>query len=190
MKKTLLLLGTFVALFFISCEGPTGPPGTNGRDGRDGADGLDGREAQVFEVEDVDFNYIAENNLYETILVFEDFTSFEVLPNDAVLVYQYDRTVEFEDGNLNDIWNLIPQTFFYEEGSIQFVPGHTTKDVEILITGNFDLSDLDTDITQGQIFRFVIIPGQAAAKMDKSSITAVMGSLGLTEEDVKKMSLK
>ncbi|WP_194526450.1 collagen-like protein [Zobellia roscoffensis] len=185
MKRTLLLLGTLFTILFISCDG------SDGRDGQPGQDGADGIQGQVFEVEDVDFTYIAENNLYETILNFEDFTSFPVEANDAVLVYQYDRTVEFNDDVVNDVWNLIPQTFFYDEGTVQFVPGHTTRDVEILITGNFDLSNLSPDITQGQIFRFVILPGvSAAAKMDKSNISAVMNSIGVTEADVKKVSLK
>ncbi|MGP1992843.1 collagen-like protein [Zobellia laminariae] len=189
MKKSLLLLGTFFTLFFISCEGPTGPAGFNGRDGEDGFDGIQG---QVFEVEDVDFNYIAADNLYETVLTFEDFTSFPVEANDAVLVYQYDRSIEFDNGSVvNDVWNLIPQSFFYDEGTVQFVPGHTTKDVEILITGNFDLSALDASITQNQIFRFVILPGNAAAaKMDKSNISSVMSSIGVTEADVLKASFK
>jgi len=187
MKKSLLLLGTFFTLFFISCEGPTGPAGFPGENGFDGEDGIQG---QVFEVEDVDFTFLAENNLYETILNFEDFTSFPVEANDAVLVYQYDRSVEFGN-DVEDIWNLIPQTFFYDEGTIQFVPGHTTRDVEILITGNFDLSALDASITQGQIFRFVILPGVAAAsKMDKSNISTVMSSIGVSEEDVVKTSFK
>ncbi|WP_276165918.1 collagen-like triple helix repeat-containing protein [Zobellia alginiliquefaciens] len=188
MKRTLLLLGTAFTLFFISCEGPTGPPGFDGEPGQDGLDGIQG---QVFEVDDVDFTYIPEDNLYESILVFEDFTSFEVLPNDAVLVYQYDRTVEFQDGSQDDVWNLIPQAFFTNNGTIQYTPGHTTKDVEILISGNYDLSNLETQFTQGQLFRFVIVPGQAAtAKIDKSSISAVMSSMGLTEADVQKISRK
>ncbi|MDO6820467.1 MULTISPECIES: collagen-like protein [Zobellia] len=188
MKKSLLLLGTFFTLFFTACEGPTGPQGPIGRPGENGEDGT---QAQVFEVDDVDFTYISEDNLYESVLAFEDFTSFEVLPNDAVLVYQYDRTVEFQDGSQDDVWNLIPQAFFTNEGTIQYTPGHTTKDVEILISGNYDLSNLETQFTQGQLFRFVIVPGQAAtAKIDKSSISAVMSSMGLTEADVLKASFK
>ncbi len=184
MKKSLLLLGTFFTILFISCDG------SDGRDGQPGQNGLDGIQGQVFEVEDVDFNYIAADNLYETILNFGDFTSFSVEANDAVLVYQYDRSVEF-GSDVEDIWNLIPQTFFYDEGTIQFVPGHTTRDVEILITGNFDLSALDDSITQGQIFRFVILPGVAAAgKMDKSNISAVMSSIGVSEDDVVRTSFK
>ena len=44
MKKVTLLLGAFIALFFISCEGPAGPPGFDGFDGQDGQDGEDGCE--------------------------------------------------------------------------------------------------------------------------------------------------
>lgn len=190
MKNIAVVLGAFLTLFLISCQGDPGPPGFDGLDGLDGIDGEDGIQGQVFEVEGVNFNYIDADNLYETILTFDDFTGFEVLANDAVLVYQFDRTVDFDNGAVENVWNLIPQSFFLNEGTIQFTSGHTTKDVEILISGNFDLIDLDAGFTQDQIFRIVILPGVAAsAKMDKSNIAAVMSSLGIEEKDVRKIQM-
>lgn len=194
MKKTTLVLGAFLTLFFVACEGPAGPPGLDGFDGQDGQPGLDGEpgiEAQVFEVEGVNFDYSAADNLFETILVFEDFTSFEVLKEDAILVYRFDGLVDFQDGSSEDSWGLIPQNFFLAEGTMQYVPSHTLLDVSILIDGNFDLSTLSTDFTDDQIFRVVIIPGVVAesAKVDQSNISAVMSSLGLEEKDVKKIKL-
>ena len=188
MKNIAVVLGAFLTLFIVSCEGDPGPPGLDGLPGPQGPQGEDGVQAQVFEVEGVNFEYNNANNLYETFLPFGDFTSFEVLPNDAVLVYQFGGTAEFDNGNEENVWNQIPQTYFLEQGSIQYLPGHTTKDVEILITGNFDLSTLDSGFTTDQIFRVVIVPGVAAeAKLDKSDLNAVMGSLGVTEKDVQKV---
>lgn len=190
MKNVAIVLGAFLTLFLVSCEGDPGPPGFDGLDGQDGLDGLDGTSAQVFEVEGVNFNYVGADNLYEAVLPFGDFTSFEVLANDAVLVYQFDRTVDFEDGVTENVWNLIPQSFFLDQGTIQFTSGHTTKDVEILISGNFDLANLSADFTDNQIFRIAILPGVAAsAKMDKSNMAAVMSSLGITEKDVRKVRM-
>jgi len=193
MKNIAVVFGAFLTLFMVSCEGDPGPPGFDGLDGAQGPQGpagMDGEQAQVFEVEGVDFTYIDEQNYYETVLTFDEFTSYQLSDNDAVLVYQFDRTVPFDDGPDENLWNQIPQNFFLEEGTIQFVPGHTIRDVEILITGNFDLINLDTNFTQGQIFRFVIVPGVAAeAKMDKSNIASVMSSLGVEEKDVQKFRL-
>ena len=146
--------------------------------------------AQVFEVEGLNFTYLPEDNLYETILPFNDFTSFEVLVNDAILVYRYDRTVSFDDGGEEDVWSLIPLNFFLEEGTIQYTSGHTVRDVEILISGNYDIANLDTGFIDNQLFRIAILPGVAAsAKLDTSNIDAVMRSLGVTEEDVQKVRL-
>lgn len=191
MKNVAIVLGAFLTLFLVSCEGDPGPPGFDGLDGPQGLPGIDGVQAQVFEVEGVNFSYIGADNLYETILPFDDFTNFDVQANDAVLVYQFDRTVDFEDGGTENVWNLIPQSFFLDQGTIQFTSGHTTQDVEILISGNFDLTNLDIGFTDNQIFRIAILPGVAAsAKMDKSNIAAVMSSLGITEKDVHKIRMK
>lgn len=192
MKKITLFLGAFLTLFFISCEGPQGLDGFDGFDGEDGSNGLNGEpgiQGQVFEVDGINFDYIVADNVYETFLVFSDYTRFEVIKEDAILVYRYDGQVDFEDGSSADSWGLIPQNFFLNEGTMQYVPSHTLKDVSILIDGNFNLSNLSTDFIDNQIFRIVIIPSEVAesAKMDTSDIKAVMRILGLSEEQVIKM---
>ncbi len=194
MKKFNIILGAFITLFFIACEGPQGPPGFDGFDGRDGLDGLDGEpgiQAQIFEVDGVNLTYINTDNVWETVLNFSDFTSFEVLKEDAILVYRWDGSIEFNDGEIADAWGLIPQNFFVDQGTIQYVPSHTLRDVAILIDGNFDLSTLDVDFTDNQLFRVAILPGVAAsgAKLDTSSMSSLMSSLGISESDVKKINL-
>lgn len=197
MKKFSLVLGSLVTLFFISCTGPQGPPGFDGFDGfdgRDGQDGLDGEpgiQAQIFEVEGVDLFYLDADNVWETVLTFADFSDFEVLPQDAVFVYRFDGSVSFEDGSTDDAWGLIPQNFFLDQGIIQYVSSHTTRDVAVLIDGNFNLANLDIAFTDNQLLRVVIVPGvgTSTGKMDTSSMTSLMASLGITDKDVKKIQL-
>jgi hypothetical protein len=188
MKKINLLFGALVTLFFISCEGPQGPPGLNGFDGEDGLDAI---QAQVFEIDGINFDYNDPDNLYETLITFSDFTNFETRKADAVLVYRYDGPVEFQSGSTEDSWGLLPQNFFLNEGTIQYVFTHTLFDVQVFIDGNFDLINLSTDFTDNQILRVVIIPGEFAAtgKMDTSNINSVMNQLGITEDDIQKIKL-
>ncbi|MCK0145006.1 collagen-like protein [Arenibacter sp. F26102] len=185
MKNVISLLGAFIALFFISCEGPAGPPGFDGLDGLDGLDGQDGIQGQVFEVDNVNFNYDAGGDIYSYIITFSDFTSFAVFESDAVLVYRYDGTVDYQDNTSADAWSLIPQNFFLPEGTIQYTNAHTFIDVEIFIDGNFDLANLNPDFTDNQLFRIVILPSQfAESKLDKSNINAVMKAIDVEEKDV------
>ena len=185
MKKITLVLGVLFSLLIISCEGPEGPPGF------DGENGVDGIQGQVFEVNGIDFTYNSDDNLYETIITYINYTNFEVLKQDAILVYRFDGTVPLNDGADVDSWGLIPQNFFLPEGTMQYVSSHTLVDVQILIDGNFNLASLSSDFTQNQIFRIVIIPSEFASsgKMDTSNISSVMNSLGIQEKDVHKIIL-
>lgn len=188
MKKITVVLGAFLTLFLISCEGDQGPQGPEGIPGLNGEDGIQG---QVFEVNGVNLEFSPEENLFITALGFEDYTSFEVLPNDAVLVYRFDGVADFDDGSEFNSWGLLPQNFFLEQGTIQYVTSHTERDVEILVSGNFDLSGISTDFTDNQTFRVVIVPGEAAstAKMDRANISSVMSSLNVSEKDVQKIRM-
>lgn len=200
MKKFSLILGSLMAVFFISCTGPQGPPGFDGfdgldgfdgRDGLDGQDGAPGIQAQIFEVDGVNLFYLNTDNVWETVLTFEDFSDFEVLPEDAIFVYRFDGSISFEDGSTEDAWGLIPQNFFLDQGIIQYVSSHTTKDVAVLIDGNFNLENLDIAFTNNQLLRVVIIPGvgTSTGKMDTSSMTSLMASLGITDANIKKIKL-
>ena len=186
MKKLTLVFATFSILFFAACEGPQGADGFDGQDGFDGENGIQG---QVFEVDGINFAYNAADNLHEALITFDNFTSFEVLKEDAILVYRFEKTVSLNDGSEVDSWGLLPQNFFLNEGTIQYVPLHTLVDVEILIDGNFNLSSLNTDFTQDQIFRVVVIPNKlaASAKINTANIKAVFSLMGTTENDIIKI---
>ena len=194
MKTINTILGAFVLLFIVACEGPAGPPGFDGFDGRDGLDGLDGEpgiQGQVIEVDGVNFSFDAGNNLFSTIIAFSDITNFEVFESDAVLVYRFDGTVDLDDGSTADAWSQLPQSFFLPEGTIQYVFAHTFVDVELFIDGNFDLSGIDTAFTDDQSFRIVVLPSEFAgtSRMDTSNLTAVMSALGIEEGDVRKVQM-
>ena len=190
MKKLSLVLGCLFTLLFIACEGPQGPPGFDGFNGRDGINGEDGIQAQIFEVDGVNLTYIDSENIWETAFTFLEFTNFEVLKEDVILVYRYDGPVEFNDGAVEDSWGLIPQNFFLNEGIIQYVSSHTLRDVVVLIDGDFDLINLNENFTDNQLFRIAIIPavGASSGKMDTSSMSALMSSLGISEAQIKKIN--
>lgn len=191
MNKFSTILGAVIVLFAVACEGPQGPPGYDGLDGLDGLDGADGIQGQVVEVEGVNFGYDGDANLFSTLINFSDITDFEVFESDAVLVYRYVGSIPTDDGGTADLWSQIPQNYFLDEGTIQYVFEHTFIDLELFIDGNFDLSTLSTDFTDDQIFRIVFIPSEyaEASRLDTSNIQNVMSSLGIDEEKVFKLDL-
>ncbi|WP_127139768.1 collagen-like triple helix repeat-containing protein [Flagellimonas marinaquae] len=192
MNKFSTILGAVIVFVFAACEGPQGPPGFDGLDGLDGAPGAPGIQGQVVEVEGVDFGYDAQANLFSTLITFSDVTNFEVFESDAVLVYRHDGVIELSDGSTADAWTQIPQNYFLNEGTIQYVFAHTFVDVELFIDGNFDLSTLSTDFTDNQLFRIVFIPSEYAqsADFDASNIESVMSKLQINEEQVIQLDIQ
>ncbi|AEM71434.1 dihydrolipoamide dehydrogenase [Allomuricauda ruestringensis DSM 13258] len=191
MNKFSTILGVVIVFVFAACEGPQGPPGFDGLDGLDGQDGLDGIQGQVVEVEGVNFGYDGEANLFSTLITFSDVTDFEVFESDAVLVYRHDGLIDLSDGSTADAWTQIPQNYFLQGGTIQYVFAHTFVDLELFIDGNFDLSGISTDFTDDQIFRIVILPSEfaEASKLDTSNIENVMSALNIGEEQVTKLDI-
>ena len=146
MKKLLTFL-TLTLFLFNSCsgDGEVGPRGPQGPPGEPGENGLIGT---VFET-DVDFE---ADTYYEIVPIPE---AIEVLPSDVVLVYLLEY-VDEETGK--DVWSLLPQTFYLDEGQLVYNYNHTDSDVEIFLDGNIDFSTLGAEYTDNQVFRIVIIP--------------------------------
>jgi hypothetical protein len=192
MNKFSTILGAVIVFVFAACEGPQGPPGFDGFDGDPGPPGAPGIQGQVVEVEGVDFGYDAQANLFSTLITFSDVTNFEVFESDAVLVYRHDGVIELSDGSIADAWTQIPQNYFLEGGTIQYVFAHTFVDLELFIDGNFDLSNLSTDFTDNQLFRIVFIPSEYAesADFDASNIESVMSKLQINEEQVIQLDIQ
>lgn len=163
MKTNVITL--FFALFvFAACEGPQGPPG------EDGINIL----GQTFE-RTVNFQYNSSNGLLEALVAIPN--NVEVWESDAILVYRLDGVY-----NGADIWGLIPQSYFLENGRIiQYVYNHTFFDVLLMIDGNFDLLTLSPAYTQNQTFRFVVVPSEfvISSGVDITNYEAVMNALNL-----------
>ena len=161
MKKLLLL--PILALLFISCEGPMGPPG---RDGQDGVNIL----GQIFETT-VSFN---SNDDYS---VFVDIPSqIEVYDTDIIVAY-----ILVGDFEGIDIWEPLPQTLFFEDGTLLYGFNYTLADVSFFLDGTVDLDYLDQGFTQNIVFRVAVLPADAVQGMDLSNMENVLNAIGNKE---------
>ena len=151
MKKSLQLGLAIVLALFAACEGPQGPPGPPGQKGDDGLDG------NVFlpTVYEIEGDFLA-NNDYRLSFVFPD--NIEVLESDIVLVYLLWEQAENEDGEMLDVWRLLPQTLVLNEGILQYNYDHTFTDVQIFLDGNIDFTTLLEAEALNQVFRIVVLP--------------------------------
>jgi len=184
MKKISLLLGIFIAVFFISCEGPAGPPGFDGRDGLDGEDGIN----ILGQVIDIEGSFTSGNDYS---IVYEFPQSIEVFETDVILVYILWEQVANGNNAPIDIWRLLPQTRLLDQGTLIYNYDHTFLDVRVFLEADFNLGTLAGGDTQNQVFRIAVLPAEklAGAKMDRSNIQAVMSTLGVSEKDVQRFKV-
>ncbi|MBT8295164.1 MAG: hypothetical protein KJO51_01995 [Gramella sp.] len=177
MKKLLSLL-MLASFFFVACsDGDQGPPGPQGPPGVDGLDGL----GYTYE-RTIDFDYFADVNYYSQLIDIPDEVATFEPESDAVLVYRLEL-LDANDGGTIDSWSLIPQNFFIDEGTIQYVYNYTVTDVEIIIDGNFDLSGLSSQFTDDQTFRIIVLPSatfEGNADVDFSNLAEVQNRFNLT----------
>ena len=153
--KTLVLLLT--TLFVVSsCEGPMGPPGIPGEDG-------DSLLGSVFEIEG-DFKASNDYQLY-----YEFPSNFTVYESDVVLVYILWEVVNV-NGKNTDVWRLLPQTRFIDNGFIQYNFDYTVNDVRVFLETSFDYADLLPAETQDQVFRIAVLPADFVSKKTKSEL--------------------
>lgn len=176
---------------FVACEGPEGPagppgsqgppgtPGTQGPQGPQGTPGEDGLDGDVFlpSVYEITGDFLAEND-YSLYFSFPD--NAEVLESDIVLVYILWEQSESDNGEMLDVWRLLPQTIVLNEGILQYNFDHTIADVMIFLDGNIDFDTLLPAESQDQIFRIVVLPSDFAAKkvQDIEDYNLMMKSLG------------
>jgi len=182
MKKlfSILFMTTFL---FTACsdDGERGPQGPVGPQGPAGEDGLIGT---TIEFEGIDFT---EGNDYSALINFDE-NGVEVFESDAVLVYLKDGEDGTADGLPVEVFRQLPQTYYVEDGEVQYNFDFTFFDVRIFMNGTADLSALDPVFTEDQVIRIVIVPADFAEDtgVDVSSYNAVMNALDLSESDVKK----
>lgn len=167
MKKLFALL--FASTLLISCEGDPGPPGLPGPQGPQGPYIV----GTVFEIANVDFT---PNNDYSFYGFFYDYipADIEIYASDVVLIYLHEGVA-----NGNDVWSLLPQTFYLQDGILEYNYNHTVEDFFIYLHGTHDLNFLPSGYTQNQIFRVAILPADFAisGKVDISNYNSVVSEL-------------
>ena len=97
------------------------------------------------------------------------------------------RLEEVTDGL--DVWRQLPQPFFSDEGLLYYNFDFTVGDYTILLEPEFDANLVPADLTNNQIFRIVVVPGDlgTAVNLDEANLNSVMSALGVEETDVKKI---
>ncbi|MGC1633605.1 MAG: hypothetical protein WA749_15960 [Gelidibacter sp.] len=166
MKKIVSLLVVFVVVL-TACtgdQGPMGPPGSAGNDG-----GIIASSA--FEIE-VDFN--AANEFSHT----ENF-GFEVSDTDVTLVY-----ISWETTDGKDVWRLLPQNVYFDDGTLIYNFDFTQTDVRFFLDGTKDLSTLDAEWIQQQVFRVVVIPADNVG-VDVSNLNDVIQAYNIDSFEMK-----
>jgi hypothetical protein len=181
MKTNTGIILVFALAILTSCEGIPGTPGRDGLDGQDGESLL----GSVFEIEG-DFTSQNDYTLY-----FEFPNSIEVFESDVVLVYILWEQVEDNNGNLLDVWRLLPQTVVLEEGVLQYNYDHTFADVQVFLEGTISFNSLLPAETDDQVFRIVVLPADYAisSALDVTDFNAVMKLLDIKPDMVKKLDL-
>lgn len=176
--KTATRLILFCSLIVLAaCRGEDGPPGPPGQDGLDGDLFL----PQVFEAQ---YDFLPENDFTN---FFEFPNTIEVLESDVVLVYLLWDSVENNDGEMLDVWRLLPQTIILNEGILQYNYDHTFTDVSIFLDGTLDFDTLLPEEALDQVFRIVVFPADFAAEKltDVEDYNLMLKSLGVNPAQVK-----
>lgn len=163
MKKLLFLM---VLALGVACEGPMGPEGLPGEDGLIIA-------SKAFEIE-VDFT---EANDYSHVEPY----GFEVLTSDVTLVY-----VLWDVENGKDIWRLLPQQVFFDEGLMQYNFDFTDVDVKLFLDATFPLPMVSNQWTANQVFRIVVVPADLVGRPNYSDYEATMERFNMTDTDFQR----
>ncbi len=159
MKKFLLLLPIF-SLLFISCEGPMGPPGRDG-------------QVTVGEMFEVNASFNSSNDYQE---FFKIPSQIDVFESDVMAAYIL--VGEFEG---KDIWEPIPQTLFFEDGTLLYGFNYTLADVSFFLDGTVDLDYLDPSFTQNIIFRVAVLPANQVQGLNLNNMENVLNAIGNKE---------
>src|SRR5690554_4740326 len=161
MKKFVFIF-TLISGFVLlqSCSGPEGPRGPQG---------VPGPASEVFEVT----TSFTSSNGYESIFNLNP----PIYSSDVVLVYELAGAF-----NGRDIWKLLPQTYYFNEGTMSYNFDFTTYDFRLFMDSTFNLALLDPSWKEQITFRIVIVPGYfSTSDIDFSDIEAVMSELNLTD---------
>ncbi|MGJ8550369.1 hypothetical protein [Winogradskyella wichelsiae] len=106
----------------------------------------------------------------------QEFYDFQVFENEVVLVY---RLWDVTDNGL-DVWRLLPQTIFFDDGSdLVYNYDFTQKDVIVSLDSSSNLNNLGAEWTQNQIFRVIIVPASELDNIDTSDFNSVINTTNI-----------
>lgn len=110
----------------------------------------------------------------------------EIFLEDVVLVYLFWDEVETDDGEMVDVWRLMPVNYFYDEGMLQINYDFSVADVSIFAEASFPL-DPELDVFEDFLARIVVVPADYSPNARKSNTIdyenyeEVMKAFGLPE---------
>ncbi|HEY4617794.1 MAG TPA: hypothetical protein VIH09_06330 [Flavobacterium sp.] len=174
MKKISTFLAVIGMIVISSCEGPQGPPGF------DGLDGQDGLIAEVFELKNVDLEFVT----FDEYSIFQTLTP-QIFASDVILIYRMTGTI---DAN-TPIWRLIPNAVSPAppQGTVNYDFDFSKEDFTIYVRGTYDLS-LTPQYIDNQTFRIVIVPGDFSASINKNNYAEVMAALNIKESQIQSIN--
>lgn len=169
MKKILTLFAVVGLIAFSSCEGPEGPPGK------------DALMPQAFEIQ-TSFSF----NSTTGYIISDSFAKYlggPLYQDESVLVYRLEGT----NSSGSDIWQLIPTDVYFSNGASITYDYNFSKEGFTIFVGGDNIANRPTYLNN-QVFRFVIIPADFGASLNKSSYLDVMKTLNLKESQIKNAS--
>ena len=104
---------------------------------------------------------------------------------DTVLVYHLYDVV-----NGSDVWRLMPQTYYFDNGvELDYNYDFTKYDVNLFLDSNDNLNNFSSSWTQNQTFRLVVVPGsfKMSNKNAYSDYNATIEMLGYKDTKIKKL---
>ncbi len=170
------------AILLSNCqvdEGIPGPPGLPGPPGSMGPAGPPGAQGVGLMYEYV-FSLNAANN-WQTLFTFPP--NDEIYLEDVVLVYLLWDQVD-TNGELVDIWRLMPINYFEEEGLLQINYDFSVSDVNLFAEASFPLDDIQFDEI---VARIVVVPADFSSNartsrtLDYENYGAVREAFALPE---------
>lgn len=168
MNRFLTIFALIGMIAFQACEGPIGPEGPQGEPGINIL-------GTTFEIE-LDFNAANEYSNIRTL-------PFQLEESDAILVYRLSGA-----DNNNDVWRLLPQTYFFDQGMLMYNFDYTKDDVSVFLDGTIAASALGTGWTDNQIFRVIVVPADFyQSRIDWTDYEGVTKLLGISDSDFVKI---
>lgn len=143
-------------------------------------------------VDNVDYDTISE--VFEVTRSFNSTNNYSSLINFPHTIYSSDMVLAYRlDGVVNgtDIWKLLPQTFYFADGTLDFRYefDFTQYDINISMDG-YDLATVSTNYRNNQVFRVVIIPAGFINKsaLNTQDYNAVVRALKIDESKILKIN--